>query len=110
MSMLFLALADVSVRAPVEDVLRCTDATPSGYGACETECPAQAFDAAAGLSDPTMCIECMRCVYICPDQVLKIDERMKGVYQRFLENWHLTQDMMEAKKSKIITEAWQAAF
>ncbi len=39
MSVLFLALADVSVRAPVEDVLRCTDATPSGYGACETECP-----------------------------------------------------------------------
>jgi Fe-S-cluster-containing hydrogenase component 2 len=85
----------------VEECSMCRD--------CEDECPAQAFDADTGLSDPASCIECMRCVYICPDQVLKIDQRMQGVYQDFLADWHLTQDMMEAKKSKIITEAWQAA-
>ncbi len=77
---------------------------------CETECPARAFDAEAGLSDPTRCIECMRCVTICPDQVLRIDERMRDYYEEFLAHWHLTDDMMQAKKSKIITEAWQAAF
>lgn len=76
---------------------------------CETECPAQAFDADTGLSDPGDCIECMHCVYICPDQVLKVDERMEGFYDDFLAHWHLTDEMMDAKKSKIITAAWQAA-
>ena len=78
--------------------------------ACEVECPNQAFDADTGLSDPLKCIECMHCVYICPDQVLKVDDRMEGVYSAFLENWHLTEEMMGEKRSKIITEAWQAAF
>jgi NAD-dependent dihydropyrimidine dehydrogenase PreA subunit len=77
---------------------------------CETECPAQAFDADSGLSEPDRCIECMRCVYTCPDKVLKIDERMKGDYDRFLADWHLTEEMMNAKKSRIITAAWQAAY
>jgi NAD-dependent dihydropyrimidine dehydrogenase PreA subunit len=77
---------------------------------CETECPTQSFDADTGFSDPERCIECMHCVYICPDEVLKIDARMKDAYEGFLTFWHLTEDMMNAKKSKIITEAWQAAF
>lgn len=77
---------------------------------CESECPTQAFDADTGLSDPESCIECMHCVYICPDKVLKVDERMKDAYDGFLANWHLTEEMMNAKKSRIITAAWQAAF
>ena len=77
---------------------------------CETGCPAQAFNADTGLSDPERCIECMHCVYICPDRVLKVDERMKEAYEEFLSSWHLTEDMMNAKKSRIISEAWQAAF
>jgi ferredoxin/flavodoxin len=77
---------------------------------CEVECPTQAFDADAGLSDPLRCIECMHCVYICPDQVLQVDGRMKDAYSGFLEHWHLTEEMMRAKRSKIITESWQAAF
>jgi NAD-dependent dihydropyrimidine dehydrogenase PreA subunit len=77
---------------------------------CETECPTQAFDADTGLSDPHTCISCMHCVYICPDNVIKIDERMRDVYADFLTSWHLTEEMMRAKKSKIITKAWQAAF
>ena len=77
---------------------------------CEAGCPVQAFNADTGLSDPERCIECMHCVYICPDEVLKVDERLKGAYEGFLTFWHLTEDMMNAKKSKIITEAWQTAF
>ena len=77
---------------------------------CETECPAQAFDADTGLSDPERCIKCMHCVYICPDQVVKIDERMRDAYEGFLEYWHLTEEMINARQSKIITEAWQTAF
>jgi ferredoxin len=77
---------------------------------CESECPTQAFNADTGLSDPGACIDCMRCVYICQDKVLKVDERMKGFYQHFLSHWNLTEEMMNAKKSKIITESWQAAY
>jgi len=43
-----------------------------------------------------------------PDKVLRVDD-MKGVYDAFLSNWHVTEEMMNAKKSKIITESWQAA-
>ena len=77
---------------------------------CKTECPTGAFDADAGLSDPGNCIECMHCVYICPDEVIKVDARMEGAYGGFLTYWHLTDEIMNAKVSKIITEAWQAAF
>ena len=76
---------------------------------CETECPTRAFDADTGLSDPGSCIECMRCVYICPDEVIKVDERMKGAYKDFLAYCHLTEEMMNAKRSKIISDASQAA-
>ncbi|MHC1743474.1 MAG: 4Fe-4S dicluster domain-containing protein [Syntrophobacteraceae bacterium] len=76
---------------------------------CETECPTRAFDADTGLSDPKTCIGCMHCVYICPDKALRVDA-MQAVYPGFLVNWHLTEEMMQAKKSKIITESWQAAF
>ncbi len=83
-----------------EDCSMCRD--------CEAECPTRAFDAEAGLSDPRNCIGCMHCVYICPDKVLKVDD-MKGVYDPFLSNWHVTEEMMNAKQSRIITESWQAA-
>jgi len=76
---------------------------------CETECPTQAFNADSGDSDIEKCIECMRCVFICPDKVIKIDPRMEEVYSDFLAYWHLTEEMMNAKKSKVITESWQAA-
>jgi ferredoxin len=77
---------------------------------CEVECPTEAFNADKGLSDPLKCIECMHCVYICPDKVLKIDDRMRDAYGPFLKNWSLTEEMMREKRSKIITAAWQAAF
>jgi Fe-S-cluster-containing hydrogenase component 2 len=76
---------------------------------CETECPNQAFDADTGLSDPSRCIKCQHCVYICPDKALKVDDRMKGAYTSFLQDWHLTEEMMQAKQSKLITASWQAA-
>lgn len=76
---------------------------------CETECPTQAFDADSGLSDPGTCIECMHCAYICPDEVIQVDPRMGAAYEDFLSFWQLTDDLLNAKRSKIITEAWQAA-
>lgn len=76
---------------------------------CETECPTQAFDAGSGKSDPILCIDCMRCVTVCPEGLIQLDERLTVPYQRFLDYCHLTDEMMQAKRSKIITEAWQAA-
>ena len=76
---------------------------------CETECPTQAFNADSGLSDPGDCIECIHCLYICPDEVIEIDKRMKNAYTDFKASWHLEEQMMRAKKSKIISESWQAA-
>jgi hypothetical protein len=55
------------------------------------------------------CIEGIRCVYICPDQAIQIDERMEGVYEEFIAPFHLTEEMMEAKKSKIITDLGHTA-
>lgn len=78
-------------------------------GLCERDCPTQAFNMKTGLSDVATCIGCMRCVYHCPDQVLKINEGMKGAYENFKADWHLTEELMEAKQSKIITDPLQAA-
>ncbi len=44
-AVLFLALCDVNVRAPCEDVLRATDATPTGFGGCVAPCPARVMRA-----------------------------------------------------------------
>lgn len=76
---------------------------------CETECPTQSFNADTGLSDFTTCIDCMHCVYICPQQVIKINEGMKSAYQKFLSDYCLTEEMMSAKKSKLITHSWEAS-
>ncbi len=77
---------------------------------CEDECPNQAFNADTGLSDPLKCISCLHCMYICPDKVLKVDDKLKDYFPYFLKDWHLTEEMMEEKKSKIITEFWETAF
>jgi ferredoxin/flavodoxin len=79
-------------------------------GTCEADCPNQAMDSRTGLSDPAKCIECMRCVYNCPDKALKLDDHMGSYYPEFLKEWNLTDKMMEQKQSKIITAAWQAVF
>jgi ferredoxin len=69
---------------------------------CEAGCPAQAMDAETGLADPARCITCFHCVTICPDKVLQLDERMVGVYPEFLARNHLTDEIMDAKRSVVI--------
>ena len=78
-------------------------------GDCEVECPTQSFDAETGTSNPETCIGCLHCVYICPDQVIRLNESKKFSFDDFKAFCHLTEEMMDAKKSKIITEFWQAA-
>jgi len=76
-------------------------------GSCESRCPAQAIDHHTGISDPAKCIDCMHCMYICPDKALKADDHMEGYYPTFLKEWNLTEDLMSRKQSKIITGALQ---
>ena len=68
---------------------------------CESQCPTLAFNADTGLSDPATCIECMHCVCICPDKAIQPDAHMKDVYPAFLQRYHLTDEIMNAKQGII---------
>jgi Fe-S-cluster-containing hydrogenase component 2 len=72
---------------------------------CENECPTQAFDADSGESDPVLCISCMRCVTVCPDEVIEVDKERSWSFEDFKKAFNLTEEIMEAKKSRIITES-----
>ena len=63
----------------------------------------------AGEADPRRCIECMRCVYVCPDKAVSAPEGMKDAYRNFVAEWNLTERVLASKKSRTITELWQAA-
>jgi len=76
---------------------------------CETECANQSFNADTGLADPQTCIECLHCLYICPDKVLVVGEDVSNSYHEFLDHFCLTETMINAKKSKLITEFWHTA-
>ena len=76
---------------------------------CEAGCPTRSFDANSGLSGPATCIECMHCVAVCPDRVIAVDPRFANSYNRFLAHWNLTEEMMQAKRSRIIRSSWEAA-
>ena len=76
---------------------------------CEKECPTGAMNADSGLSDPSICIGCMRCVIICPERALQADERMEAAYNNFKRDHYLSEEMMEQKRGKIITNFLQAA-
>ncbi len=77
-------------------------------GSCERNCPTQAIDHRTGMSDPIKCIDCMRCMYDCPDKALKADKQMGEYYPTFLEEWGLSDELLSHKQSKLITAPWQA--
>jgi hypothetical protein len=52
----------------------------------------------------------MRCVSVCPDEVVAVGPQVEKAYAEFKKSWYLTEEMMEAKQSRIISAAWQAAF
>jgi ferredoxin len=78
-------------------------------GACEAECPAQAMDMRSGRSDPAKCIECLHCMYVCPEEALRADDRLRAVFPDFLKEWGLTEEILSHKQSRIIAAGWQAA-
>jgi ferredoxin len=77
-------------------------------GICEAECPAQAMGMQSGKSDPAKCIECMHCIYVCPENALRADDRLRAFFPGFLKEWGLTEEILRHKQSRIIASGWQA--
>ncbi|TFG00521.1 MAG: hypothetical protein EU542_08005 [Promethearchaeota archaeon] len=66
---------------------------------CEEECPTRAFNAQTGEADPDNCIRCMRCVVICPDNVIFMGD-MSDFSQK-VRSWRgLTNEKLKQLKSK----------
>ena len=69
---------------------------------CELECPVNAFDAESGKTNKKLCICCMHCVTICPDQVINVGDVSK-LFTYFTERLGLTQEVVDKKESRILT-------
>lgn len=65
---------------------------------CEIECPVNAMNADTGEVHLATCLQCMHCVSICPDHVLKIDD-VTEKFPNFMNRWHLTSEIVAKKQS-----------
>lgn len=66
---------------------------------CEELCSSGAFDAKKGLADEDTCIRCFRCILICPDNVIEINN-LTDFYTVFRERLNLTDELLESRKSQ----------
>ena len=69
---------------------------------CEEEYPTESFDADTGTSDRKLCILCMRCVSICPDNVIKVKDVTEW-FKRFMKRTGLNKDIVKNKKSRMLS-------
>jgi ferredoxin/flavodoxin len=67
--------------------------------ACEEQCPTGAFNAVSGKANTDLCIKCMRCVTICPDEVITIND-LTEIYRHFCERLNLTEELLASRKSQ----------
>ncbi|MBI9077295.1 MAG: EFR1 family ferrodoxin [Desulfatibacillum sp.] len=67
---------------------------------CETQCPTGAMNAEKGESDIKLCIACLRCLDVCPEDCLKIND-MSGVFEKRMEGDKTTPQDLDRKQSKI---------
>ena len=70
---------------------------------CENECPVDAFDAKLGKANRKCCIACMHCVSICPDHVITVGN-LTDLFNNFIKRLSLTNDVVNAKQSKILAK------
>ncbi len=66
---------------------------------CEELCSTGAFNADLGKAEAEKCILCMRCLAICPDQVIEIND-MTEAFQDFVERLGLTPELLASRKSQ----------
>ncbi len=68
---------------------------------CQEQCPTGAMDAEAGqVTEPSLCIACLRCVKDCPDQALKVND-LTPLLAMKMKNDNETDDTLRAKQSKM---------
>jgi len=67
---------------------------------CEATCPAGAMDAGSGNADPGRCIACLKCVAVCEDHALIIND-MTASWEQKLAMEQITEQGMRAKQSRI---------
>ena len=68
---------------------------------CEDECPTNAFDLSSGEGKNGVCIRCMHCVTICPDNVIEVGDATE-LFQKFSTIHDLSPENVKKKKSKLI--------
>lgn len=81
----------VITRLPSRDGAEC-----SGCGLCEQECPTGAMDAQTGTVDSLLCIACLRCLAVCPEQVLSINDTT-GAWRQKLAMGKTTEDELNSQ-------------
>lgn len=68
---------------------------------CEKECPVRAFDAESGETNKKLCLACMHCVTVCPDEIIHIGD-VAQFFKQFVDRLGLTEEVVDNKKSRII--------
>ena len=68
--------------------------------ACEDLCPSGAMHAASGEAERDKCIACLRCLSVCPEQVLTIND-MTPMWEMKLAMEQTTPAALDAKQSKL---------
>jgi len=69
---------------------------------CEESCPTNAFNADTGEADKEKCINCMRCVTACPDEVIEFNIDMTEIYEGLISHYELTDEILRNLESKIL--------
>ncbi|MEJ2248358.1 MAG: EFR1 family ferrodoxin [Candidatus Lokiarchaeota archaeon] len=68
---------------------------------CEEGCPNRAFDAKKGKSDPKLCIRCFKCIQICQEEAIQIQDKSK--FQEIILKMEKSNiDQIKNRESKII--------
>jgi ferredoxin/flavodoxin len=68
---------------------------------CEKECPTDAFNLLLGKATNGVCIQCMHCVTICPDNVIEVGDATE-LFHKFKTSLDLSLENVKNKISRII--------
>lgn len=69
-------------------------------GLCEELCPTGAMDMEAGCADINKCIACLRCLAVCPEEALQIND-LEATWPKKLEKSATTEEEMLKQQSRI---------
>lgn len=84
-----------AIPTPYIDVKLCTEC-----GVCQNVCPTNAMDIIKGKARRNKCIRCLRCLYNCPEEAIKMPN-MTSHYKLMKNTLRLTDEILKNKKSRI---------